>query len=322
MNNDQPYISELINRLLDRSDSWIEKPDGTKSTNPNSTRLIALEETRTLDDLGFVKELKSIIGSKKQDQTRAEAVHILSYITLNNKDLELTQYLIDLLESEKKINIKKEILSSVGKLRFGVEVNISPIKTFLDHRNLREYAIGALSNSTHPQAEDFLIYVLETCENHYDLIMANATLYKIGTKKSLPALKKQLFHKKDDVVGSALNAIIENGSKQELPLFIEFLEKGRHKSWAIEGIHLYGDESAIKPVIKRIKQILAKERAREMIGFRHKGWTDLIIGLDFLKKFKQNNPEIKVLYNWILKTRMDFLFKAEKEWIKNEDSKI
>ncbi len=75
------------------------------------------------------------------------------------------------------------------------------------------------------------------------------------------------------------------------------------------GINRHGNETAIKPVIERIKTMLKRKRNVES--------DDLILAHGFFIRFEEDNEEINELFDWIKSKKWDFLFDIEKEWIIN-----
>ncbi|WP_395534876.1 hypothetical protein [Neobacillus thermocopriae] len=74
-------------------------------------------------------------------------------------------------------------------------------------------------------------------------------------------------------------------------------------------IKKHGDESAINPLIVRIKTILKRKRTVKS--------DDLLIGLEFLVRFIKDYKEISDLFDWIKSKKWDLLFDNEKKWINN-----
>jgi hypothetical protein len=112
-----------------------------------------------------------------------------------------------------------------------------------------------------------------------------------------------------------LYALTEISGAASLPVYLEQLDKGKHKSTAFHGVIKFGDENAIPGIIKRIKQLVAKNRTlNNRFSEDDNDATDLIIGMEFLKKYP-GKPEIKVLYEYLLTKKYDFLWESEKKWL-------
>ncbi|MFJ8260307.1 HEAT repeat domain-containing protein [Peribacillus asahii] len=187
----------------------------------------------------------------------------------------------------------------------------SPIIKFINHKRpaVRQSAIKALRECKSPAAENTLIKVITESQDEYDLTYANSELSRIGTNKAVPHLINLLSYPKGDVKCSALWALKEIGDTSLLPTFLEALQdrSANVKGYAMLGIARHGNETAIKPVIERIKTMLKRKRTIES--------DDLILALGFLIRFEEDYEEIHELFDWIKSKKCDFLFDAEKEWI-------
>lgn len=204
------------------------------------------------------------------------------------------------------------ILNKIAKGEIKVD-DCSQIINFLDDRRtaVRHSAIDALRACRSPLAEEALINILKKSNDEYDLTYANAALSEIGTNKAIPHLIDLLRHPIGDVKCSALWALNELGDASLLPTFLEALQDRSVavKGYALLGISKHGNETAIKPVIERIKTMLKRKRKVES--------DDLILALGFLIRFEEDYKEIVELFDWIKSKKWDFLFDTEKEWIKS-----
>jgi len=184
------------------------------------------------------------------------------------------------------------------------------IKFINDKRTaVRHSAIEALRACKSSVAEEALIKIIMESTDEYDLTYANSVLSKIGTNKAVPHLINLLGHPKGDVKCSALWALNEIGDTSLLPTFLEALQERSVavKGYALLGIDRHGNETAIKPVIERIKTMLKRKRNVES--------DDLILALGFLVRFEEDYEEIREVFDWIKSKKRDFLFGMEKEWI-------
>lgn len=173
---------------------------------------------------------------------------------------------------------------------------------------VRHSAIQALGQCSDPEVESCLLKRAESTDDVYDLIYINASLGKMGSDQSIPHLSEMTLHRKEDVACSAIAALTNIGSIDNLPLFIERLTTGRStiKWYAMIAINEHGDESAIEPVMARIKQILRRKRKIE------KHPSELVLGLEFLWQMRERDPRIKDLIWWTLDKREGMLFENEK----------
>ncbi|WP_420850653.1 HEAT repeat domain-containing protein [Peribacillus deserti] len=119
----------------------------------------------------------------------------------------------------------------------------------------------------------------------------------------------ELGHPKGDVKCSALWALNELGDASLLPIFLTALQdrSSAVKRYGMLGINRHGNQSAIKPVIGRIKTLLKRKRKSES--------GELTTALGFLIRFMAEYEEIRYLFDWLKSNKWDFLFEMEKRWI-------
>jgi hypothetical protein len=177
---------------------------------------------------------------------------------------------------------------------------------------VRREAIQALAQCAEPAAEDCLLERARITDDVYDLAYINATLGKIGSRKSIPYLSKMAGHREEDVAASAIAALSGIGSSHELPIFIGSLSSGRRvvKWCAMAAISRHGDESAISPVVGRVKQILKRKRRREQ-----RPRSELGYALEFLWRMRRHDARIDGLFAWVLGEGKDMLFEAERAFV-------
>lgn len=187
----------------------------------------------------------------------------------------------------------------------------TPIIRLLDDRRtaVKQSAIEALKVFNCPKAEEALIGVIKQSTDEYELTYANAALSKIGTKQAVPYLINLLKHPKSNVICSALWALKELGDTSLLPVFLDVLSNRSPevKTYAMLCINKHGNETAINPVIERVKFLLKRKRNIER--------NDLILALEFISGFVDEHEEIYNLFDWIKTKKWDFLFNFEKDWI-------
>jgi hypothetical protein len=177
---------------------------------------------------------------------------------------------------------------------------------------VRREAIQALAQCAEPAAEDCLLERARITDDVYDLAYINATLGKIGSRKSIPYLSEMAGHREEDVAASAIAALSEIGSSDELPIFVHSLSRGRHvvKWFAMAAINRHGDESAIGPVVGRVKQILKRKRKREQ-----RPRSELGYAFEFLWRMRRHDARIDGLFAWALGERKDMLFETERAFV-------
>ena len=202
-------------------------------------------------------------------------------------------FALDRLGKEESIPADDRILRLVGDDRWLV----------------RHAAIRALSKCVSPQAEIILLERAARTNDPYDLIYINASLAVMGSSKSIPYLEKACRHQKQDVACSAIGALTRIGSVEQLPLFIDRLEKGRWvvKSYAMTAIEKHGDERAIEAVLSRVGKILSRKRKVEQLPR-----SELIEGLSFLYEYRRKDQRIAKLFEYTIPRKLDVLFETER----------
>lgn len=92
-----PYLKDLMARLLDRSDQIMNPGYDSSYT----IRWKALRESEKIDNADYIPELIDYIDSQKDKKARDKAYFILGHIAKNTQNRQATQYLISRLDKEK-----------------------------------------------------------------------------------------------------------------------------------------------------------------------------------------------------------------------------
>lgn len=309
--NMDKYLSDLLARMLDKSDENMRPYDSSKTISWK-----ALREAEKLTDINFIPQLIRFIDNERNKEKRRKAYFILGHVAKNTEDITAIKYLISRIDKETNADVLCSLLDRVRYLHKPKDIDILPIIKAIDHKDryVMHDAILALQHTHNKMAEDVLINILENPQSdEYDLMYVNWTLGNIGTKKSIPYLTKLVSHKKLDVSNSALNAIISISDESCLPLCLEQLDKGKNKPTALEGVIKFGDEKVIPNIIKRIKELVARKRSRVVIVAKDSK-TELIVGMEFLQKYSEK-AEVKNLFDFLLAKKSDLLWENEKEWL-------
>lgn len=306
------YLNDLLSRMLDKNECL------------NSSESVSYQAHREADklaDISFIPQLIEFVDREKDKNKRNNAYFILGKIAKNTADIGATNYLISRIDKETDKYILSWLLDRICDLQKSKETNIQPIINAINNKSwqVKSSAILALKHTDNPLAEDALIDVLKNPKtSEFDLTYANSTLAGIGTEKSIPYLIKLTTHKKIDVTGTALGAIITISDETCLPLCLERLEKGKNKTTALEGVVKFGNENVVSNVIKRIKELVAKPRQIHIIVGKD-GKTELIVGLEFLLKYPEN-LDVKKAFELLRTKKYDLLWKEEKEWLEKNAS--
>ncbi|WP_419880536.1 HEAT repeat domain-containing protein [Peribacillus sp. B-H-3] len=278
-------------------------------TSEGSPSWIAFRRAEQLTDVDNISFLNNLLENSKDRKTRENVYFILGKIGTNTGDRRVADILLKRLEKETNKYSIEEILSRIAEQR-NVK-DCSPIIKFIsdERSSVRHSAIEALRGCKSSKAEEALIEIISESIDEYDLNYANSVLSEIGTNKAIPHLINLLEHPKGSVKCSALWALKELGSTSLLPIFLKALQNRPFdvKGYAMLAINKHGNESAINPVIERIKNMLKRKRTVES--------DDLLVALEFLIRFKDDYKEISDLFDWIKSKKWVLLFGIEKNWL-------
>ncbi|WP_344674012.1 hypothetical protein [Sphingobacterium kyonggiense] len=310
------YLTSLIERTLDKSDREIVR------ISSESISWKALREAEKIDDENYITQLVQYIETEKEKEKRDSAYFILGHIANNTKNKIATDFLIERIEKEKDKSILSSLLDRIKYLEKTEETDIQPIINATKSKvwSIRQSAISALSNAKNSLAENTLLEIINNSIDEYDLYYANCSLLSTGTKNSISSLVKLLDHKKQDVSGTALSAILNLSDSSNLSLFVSQLEKGKNKFTALLGVIKFGDTTVIPNVVKRVKELVSKKRTRQVIGSY--GKTELIFAMEFLSNFASESDEPKKTYDFLTTKKADFIWDNETEWLLENKSKF
>ncbi|MGE7771398.1 HEAT repeat domain-containing protein [Viridibacillus arvi] len=293
-------LLKLIEKMADR---------GSYTSSEDSPSWNAYRKAREITDISVIPFLNNLLEKSKDREIRDGIYFILGKIGENTGDERVVEILLKWLEKETDKYTLSSVLGRISEQKIVKECS-AILKFIKDERWLvRQDAIRALRGCKSSIAEEALIKIISETTDEYDLTYANSVLFEIGTYKAIPHLLNLLDHTKGDVKCSALSALNEIGDASLLPTFLDALQdrSGAVKGYAMLGINRHGNETAIKPVIERIKNML--KRKRNVVS------DDIVLALGFLIRFEEGNEEIHKLFDWIKTKKWDFLFESEKKWI-------
>ena len=114
--------------------------------------------------------------------------------------------------------------------RLRLERDPAVLGRFVDHRawQVRWEAIESLGKSESPGAEQYLLQVLGTSGDKFDLTNANAALGRVGSRAAIPSLATLIHHPVEDVKVSAIHALGVLGDRTLTPLYLDALSD---QSW-------------------------------------------------------------------------------------------
>ena len=206
------YLIEIIEKMLNTSDQVMEA--GYDSSKTVSWK--ALREAEKVDNAAFIPQLISFIDNEKDKKKRNKAYFLLGHIAKNTSDLKALVYLISRVNKETDKYIISSLLDRIADINKPIGTDLQPLIQAIksDKWLIRHSAIQSLNNSFDSVAETALIEILDSSDDPYNLIYANATLNRIGTPKAIPYLEKHLKSRKKDVKDSAIYAIEEIKNRQ------------------------------------------------------------------------------------------------------------
>jgi HEAT repeat protein len=269
--------------------------------NPNNTSL--------------VQKLLRFISNSNNEKKICKAYEYLGKIGEKKCLPELTNLLIERYFLEKNDKIRSSIFRAILWHKKDKNTNLKPIIDVIKQDKdfgLLNNLIELLQNSTNPEAEDTLIYVIEKPFSDWTVLMAIVTLHTSGTRKCINSLKTLLNHSDKDVAGAALIAIIKHCDFRESNLLIEQLNSGKNRDTAMEGVVKHCKEEAVEHIIKRIKTRTSRVRNMACSTYFYEyEESEITIGLKFLNKYKSINNNIDIFYDFLLEKRKDKLLDFE-----------
>lgn len=306
------YLSNLIARICDRSDEL---------HNGQTTSWQALREAEQLANHAYIPQLYQFIEQEPDKEKRRAAYFIITQLSRNTSDPEVIRFLLDRLKLEQDADMITAIQQDLerGPAIPGY-INLEPLfnNTLSLNNNVRRSALLALRGTHNPAVEDWAHNLLKRTSNEYDVYYITLLLHKVGTQKSVPILRRLLEYQRQDVKSLAFATLADIEKEKEAMFYMRCLLRGQLKFEAMEAIYKYADENAIQAVTTRITELLSKRRsnARMTIETVKNGFTDLMLGMEFLFRFRTVKSDIRKTFSWITEKRADYLLPEEKEWVK------
>jgi hypothetical protein len=306
------YLSNLVARICDRSEQL---------HNGQTTSWQALREAEQLANHAYIPLLYQYIEQEPDKDKRRAACFIITQLSRNTNDPEVIRFLLDRLRLEQDADMITAMQQDLERgLAIPGYINLEPLfnNTLSLNNNIRRSALLALRGTRHPAVEDWALNLLKRTVNEYDIYYITLLLHKVGTQKSVPALRRLLEYHRQDVKSLAFAAIADIEKEKEAMFYTRCLMRGHFKFEAMEAIYKYADENAIQAVTARITELLSKRRssARMTIETVKNGFTDLMLGMEFLFRFRTAKSDVKKTFSWITEKRADYLLPEEREWVK------
>lgn len=312
------YLTNLVARICDRSEQL---------HNGQTTSWQALREAEQLANHAYIPLLYQYIDQEPDKDKRRAAFFVITQLSRNTNDSEVIRFLLDRLKVEQDADMITAIQQDLERgLTIPGYINLEPLfnNTLSVNNNIRRSALLALRGTNNPAVEDWALSLLKRTMNEYDIYYITLLLHKVGTQKSVPSLRRLLEYHRQDVKSLAFAAMADIEKEKEAMFYMRYLLRGQLKFEAMEAIYKYADENAIQAVTARITELLSKRRssARMTIETVKNGFTDLMLGMEFLFKFRTVKSDIKKTFSWITEKRADYLLPEEKEWVRRNISPL
>ena len=196
----RPYLIDLLERLA------IQEP---AMNSDDSVAWHAHREAEQLSDLSLVEDVDAFLTSNPPRRERAAAYFVLGSIGRNCGAPECARMLIEYASTEKDKYALSSLLDRLAENPKPAHIDLGPLFDLLKDKRwlVRHAAIRSLMNTSSPEAEERLLALLGSSTDPDDLIYCHATLNRIGTPKSLVALRANLTSRKRDIKLSAAAAI-------------------------------------------------------------------------------------------------------------------
>ncbi|CAL1517643.1 hypothetical protein [Chitinophaga sp. MM2321] len=306
------YLTNLVTRICDRSDQL---------NNAQTTSWQALREAEQLANHAYIPLLYQYINTETDKEKRRAAGFIITQLSRNTNDPEVIRFLLDRLQTEQDADMITAIQQDLERgLPIPGYMNLQPLlnNTLSLNSNIRRSALLALRGTNNPAVEEWALSLLKRTVNEYDVYYIALLLHKTGTQASLPVLRRLLEYPRQDVKALAFATIADIEKEKEAMFYMRCLLRGQLKFEAMEAIYKYADEKAVQAVITRITELLSKRRsnARMTIETFKNGFTDLMLGMEFLSRFRTAKSDVKKTFSWITEKRADYLLPEEREWIR------
>jgi HEAT repeat protein len=304
--NKLEYLRDLIKRMNDRT-SVLNSGD--------SSAFSAHREAEKLNDPSLIELIHQIIKNTSDNETKRVSYFILGCLGKNIPKSTISNQVFPLLLEEKDKYVLTTALEGLVK-QSNISHNSILLKLINDPRWMVRYAaMQALAHCVSPysEAENILCNLISKSRDKYDLIYATSTLSKIGGQKSILLFRDLLTHSSQDVKIAAINALKELGGSAQLQSFINSLkEKYFVRLAAIEAIHSLGNKEAFDDVYIHIQNLIKKKRI-----YYNDYPTELIYALDFLLKYKTDNPSVLELFEKLNTAYKNKLFEVERIWVED-----
>jgi HEAT repeat protein len=282
------------------------EPDGDAAS-PSS---LAHRDAEKIKDATLIPVAATLLQAEKSARRKRHLLFVLGHLGSKANAAEVEAIVTPLLAREKN---GYTITAALGALRrLPALQDASPVRALLQSAapQVREAAILALRGDRSGESERDLIALLARSQNRFELTYALATLGEIGGAASISAITKAIRNRNIDVKCAAITALSSIGSKAEQPIFLDALgdKNPAAKAAGIFALQRHGDARAVPKVAARVKMLLRKPRALEIVP------SDLVAGLEFLGRHR-GLPEARDAIEEA--KRSTTLFPEEQRWVRS-----
>jgi len=324
MSEKKKYIEELLVKLEDKSlRPGLEMPEELSLNSELTVAHEAREEINALEDEAYIPVFQELLVGQKVAKNKINLIRYLIRLADKLDRNEIADYVLNLVREEKGRWVNELALKGLNLSSLKVDKETELLFELAEHKDwqIRFDSLRLLSKLPKEHHERIEALCLDQCEkyksNNHSLRVLAATLSKVGSSKSMPALRKIISNStKVPIAISAISAIHEIEGATELKFYIKCFTQNKNsqvKSKLIELIAQYGDEKQKLIMIKRVQALLIRERKTNW-AYTSGAKPELVTIIKFLDKHAlvdSNN-----LLQWIVAKKLRFLDETESAWVK------
>jgi HEAT repeat protein len=296
---------DTLRRLLDRMSDESVSTAGAQSASFHAHR-----DAEKLDDAALVPVAAALLQGEKSAKRKRHLYFILGHLGAKTNAAEVEAIVTPALPREKNGYTLAAILGALRRLPELRDASLVRALLKSPVAQVREAAILALRGDRSGAAERDLLALLRRTKNRFELTYALQTLGEIGSGASIPAIAALIHYRIVDVKCAAISALANVAGKAQQAMFLDALgdKNPAAKAAATFALQRHGDARAVPKVAARVKTILRKERALEIIP------SELVAGLEFLSRHRRL-PEARDAIEEA--KRSTTLFADERRWVED-----
>lgn len=320
------HLKELLIRLEDKSLRPGDKlPNGVKFQSDLTIAHTAHEEINGITDINYIPAFMELLSKEKVTINKINLITSLIRLADKHKRNDIADYILSLVKNEKTRWVNDVSISGLHQSKLEIQHQREFLFELADHKTwqIRNDSLKLLARQPveyHNRIEELCLKQIKQFKfKHHTLVVLASTLSKVGSLKSIPAIKVIVeTSKKSDAILAGLNAINKLNGKNELDFFLKIYEEKKDsivKMTLINLIANYGNISHCDLMTKRVKSILSRKRKTNWV-YLNGTEPELVTILNFLDRY--NKEDYKKTLKWISEKKMEQLDKAETDWIKEK----